>query len=232
MTNTTPVNPHRALMLHGAGGGAWEWRIWQRVFEAAGIPTHALELIPNGKLAQTRYEDYLAQLQQAWRSSQATILLGASLGGLLAAELAAQAPPNLQALILAAPVPPTGSARRVAGDLKRWAHGVQLADTVAALPDADPASQAFAHQHWRDESALVLNSAFAGREISAFNVPTLLLIAEQDQDIDEVALRAWAAGARMDVQYARGCSHAGLLLGRNAARTASTALAWLHMRLN
>jgi pimeloyl-ACP methyl ester carboxylesterase len=217
----------RALMLHGAGGGAWEWRIWQRVFEASGISTQAIELMPNGTLAQTCYQDYLEQLQHAWQSSQANILLGASLGGLLAAEWAGQAPPNLAALILAAPVPPTGLARRVTGDLKRWAHGTQLANTIAALPDADPTSQAYAHQHWRDESALVLNSAYAGREIPAIKVPTLLFIAERDQDIDAGTLRAWAARERMDVHYMRECSHAGLLLGRHSARAATLAVAWL-----
>jgi pimeloyl-ACP methyl ester carboxylesterase len=227
MTSAAYATAHRALMVHGAGGGAWEWRIWQRVFEASGISTATVELMPNGTLAQTRYPDYLAQLQQAWQSSQANILVGASLGGLLAAELASQAPSNLEALILAAPVPPTGLARNVTGDLKRWAHGLQLANTIAALPDADPASQVFAHQHWRDESALVLNSAYAGREFSMLKFPTLMFIAERDQDIDEGALRAWVVRERMDVHYMRECSHAGLLLGRHGARAATLAVAWL-----
>ena len=31
-----------ALLIHGAGGGAWEWRIWQQVFEAAGMTVVAV----------------------------------------------------------------------------------------------------------------------------------------------------------------------------------------------
>ena len=53
----------RALMVHGAGGGAWEWLIWQRVFAAAGAQTQAFDLLPHGALAATHYSHYLAQVQ-------------------------------------------------------------------------------------------------------------------------------------------------------------------------
>src|SRR5262245_22654140 len=34
------------LMIPGAGGGGWEWGIWQRVFEAAGWRVFAPDLVP------------------------------------------------------------------------------------------------------------------------------------------------------------------------------------------
>ena len=226
-------------MVHGAGGGAWEWLIWQRVFEAAGTQTHALHLVPNGALAATHYTHYLAQVQSQIASFQPGVLIGASLGGLLAAEAAsyalrsnsAEQPSgqtcSIRALVLAAPMLKFGvSGTEIALPVKRWAHASELAKTARALPDADSAAIAFAHARWRDESASVLNSAYAGRNFTHAKLATLMLIAENDRDVPNAGLRAWANAEQMDVQCVRGASHAGLLLGRSAALTAELAHRW------
>ena len=216
----------RALMVHGAGGGAWEWLIWQRVFEAASVLTHAFDLMPNGALAETNYSHYLAQLQEQVERFQPDLLIGASLGGLLAAETSS-ATTSVRALILAAPMLKNGVAgMEVASPIKRWAHTTELAKTARALPDADSAAIAFAHARWRDESASVLNTAYAGRNFSSSKIATLMLIAENDLDVSGADLRSWANTEQMDVHCVRGASHAGLLLGRYAASTAELAYRW------
>ncbi len=216
----------RALMVHGAGGGAWEWLIWQRVFEAAGALTHAFDLSPNGALAATHYSHYLVQVHEQIQLFKPDLLIGASLGGLLAAEACA-ATTSVRALILAAPMLKSGVAgSEVASPIKRWAHATELAKTARALPDADFAAIAFAHARWRDESALVLNAAYAGRDFPSRRCASLMLIAENDRDVPELALRTWAHSDQMDVQCVRDASHAGLLLGQSAALTAELAYRW------
>ena len=215
-------------MVHGAGGGAWEWLIWQRVFAAAGAQTHAFDLTANGALATTHYPHYLAQVCSQIALFQPNVLIGASLGGLLAAETANDAvrAGSVRALILAAPMLKSGVSDRIDFPIKRWAHSTELAKTARALPDADSAAIAFAHARWRDESASVLNSAYAGRDFTSRRIPALMIIAENDCDVSEAGLRAWASASHMDMQTVRGASHAGLLLGRQAALTAELAHRW------
>ena len=216
-------------MVHGAGGGAWEWLIWQRVFAAVGTHTQAIDLVPNGVLATTHHSHYLAQVQSQIDVFKPNVVIGASLGGLLAAEAAADAlrSSSVRALVLAAPMLKSGATHtEVALPVKRWAHATELAKTARALPDADAAAIAFAHARWRDESASVLNSAYAGRDFSSPKIATLMLIAENDRDVADAGLRAWAHSAQMDLQTVRGASHAGLLLGRSAASTAELVHRW------
>ena len=74
------------LFLHGAGGGAWEWNVWIRVFKAHGFHCHALDLLPSASgLAETLLEDYSQQVRQYLLAMESPkIIVGASLGGLLA----------------------------------------------------------------------------------------------------------------------------------------------------
>ena len=217
-------------MVHGAGGGAWEWLIWQRVFNAAGAQTHAFDLTPNDALEATHYEHYLAQVRTQIQCFEPNVLIGASLGGLLAAEalsIDAEQTSSVRALILAAPMLKSGTTGiEIAGTIKRWAHATELSKTARALPDADSAAIAFAHARWRDESAAVLNSAYAGRDFASGSRATLMLIAENDRDISSAGLRSWANAEQMDIQCVRGASHAGLLLGRYAPSTAEMAYRW------
>ncbi len=213
-------------MVHGAGGGAWEWLIWQRVFAATGALTRAFDLVPNGVLVATYYSHYLAQVHTQIEIFEPNVLIGASLGGLLAAE-ACCAARSVRALVLAAPMPKSGVAGfEIALPVKRWAHATELAKTARALADADSAAIAFAHARWRDESASVLNTAYAGRDFTSSTKPSLMLIAENDLDVPEEGLRTWAISEQMDVQCVRGASHAGLLLGRTAALAAELAHSW------
>lgn len=234
MSNALPP----ALLVHGAGGGAWEWQIWQRVFATQGVSTHALTLQPYpGDSAErgfpnTSYALYLQQVQAELQRSGAKILIGASLGGLLAAELAGleNCVPSIDALVLVAPIPPRGLNKAGPTKAKRWAASADLLNSARALPDADAAGVLYAHQNWRDESQHVLCTAYAGRDFNEYSGPTLTLLAQNEKDLSNDHLRQWANASRHDVMQIDGASHAGLLLGRHASNAAETALMWLRSR--
>ena len=223
------------LLVHGAGGGSWEWQIWQRVLAAKGFKTHALTLQPHpgddvaSGFEHTTFDSYLRQVHQALEQSKAKIIIGASLGGLLAAETAAFAGPK--ALVLVAPIPKIGMGKPAPTEPKRWAASADLANTMRALPDADAASVFFAHQNWRDESHHVLAAAYAGRNFDDFSGASLMLLAQNELDLSNAELRRWAGSAAMDVLQIEGASHAGLLLGRHASVAAEAAVHWLCQRL-
>ncbi|HWA83232.1 MAG TPA: alpha/beta fold hydrolase, partial [Fimbriimonadaceae bacterium] len=72
-----------AVMVHGAGGGGWEYRFWQPVFEKAGYRVVARDLVPaKGGLEKTTFDDYVDQICRAGGEHPA-VLIGASMGGVL-----------------------------------------------------------------------------------------------------------------------------------------------------
>jgi len=59
----------RWLLLHGAGGGGWEWVIWDRVLRARGATVAAPDLMPVAQgLAATTLADYREQAEAAVRA--------------------------------------------------------------------------------------------------------------------------------------------------------------------
>src|SRR5690606_21879438 len=92
-------------MVHGGGGGGWEWNIWAGVFEAGRVRAVAPDLqASEGGLAATGLDDYVAQVRAALVAlPRPRALVGASLGGLLALECAGDA----DALVLVNPLPPS-----------------------------------------------------------------------------------------------------------------------------
>lgn len=206
----------RVLLIHGGGGGAWEWAIWQRVLEANGVAVAAPDLQPApGGLAETGLADYLDQLLALPGSWDG--LAGASLGGRLALELAARQPvPQLLLINPLLVVEPAPRQPSVIG----WADLPQRASTRRALPDADPGALAIAHAGWRDESARAI------AEAGSWPIPALppstrvsLLLSREDREVPPGAAAAWAARHRHDLRWTD-ASHAGPLLGRHAARFA------------
>jgi pimeloyl-ACP methyl ester carboxylesterase len=225
------------LLIHGAGAGAWEWAIWQRAFAAENLQYNAINLQPSSAgLAATRYEDYLAQVEQGICLQQPSAVIGASLGGLLAAEALAKSPSNAKLVLLApagnrcvvdpAQSPPIISQLKYS-EIKRWANDPQLARTARALPDADAASIWQAHASWRDESAAVLRQAHAGRSFSWLTRSSLMIAAAQDSDVSNEVLASWAQQDDMAYWLIQGASHAGLLLGQNAGVLAQRVIQWL-----
>lgn len=222
------MGPPPVLMIHGAGGGAWEWNVWRRVCAAGGHEVLTPTLEPaSGGLEATTLDDYLAQLRAQW-PGRPPLLIGASLGGLLALALAAER--ECAALVLINPVPPrpeVAQLPRVPPPPARieWGRDAHLSGTRRSLPDADDAACAYAVRRWRDESGQVLAQARAGLDLASPRCPTLLLGSVSDDDVP-VELTA-ALAARLTGSFWRlSGSHVGPLLGRQAASVARGCLDW------
>ena len=220
-----------ALLVHGAGGGAWEWNLWRGVLEAHAIAAHALELQPAARgLGAPTFQDYQIQVREAMQAlPHPRVLIGASLGGLLAAMCADLA----DALVLVNPLPPAPwhqqLPRRDWDDaVVPWQRNARLASTRDALGDADDAAAIFAFRHWRDESVRVLREARAGIEVEKPACPALLIASARDEDVPPEIISAMSREWRVDRLETLASSHVGPLLGREAPEVARQAVAWLN----
>lgn len=220
-----------ALLVHGAGGGAWEWNLWRGVLEAHAIAVHALELQPSpAGLAATTLQDYRTQVGDALQVlPHPRVLVGASLGGLLAAICADQA----DALVLINPLPPAPWHRKLprrdrSAAVVPWRRNARLASTRDALRDVDEAGVVFAFRHWRDESGAVLDEAYAGIEVEKPVCTALLIASARDEDVPPEIIFAMAGEWQADRLETLASSHVGPLLGRAAPEVARQAVAWLN----
>ena len=86
----------KVIFLHGLGQDEYSWKKVQEAL--ADVPTESLALFPKGNES---YQDIRqATLQHLQAEEHPFILVGLSLGGLLALDLADQAPPHLKGLTL------------------------------------------------------------------------------------------------------------------------------------
>lgn len=225
------ISSIEVLSIHGAGAGGWEWALWRAVFEARGARLHAPDLQPARDVVATRYEDYLSQVRAALSAlPRPRALVGASLGGLLVAEAAADA----DALILVNPLPPApwhaALPARTWPERVAWGRDARLASTRAAMPDADPASALRAMRGWRDEAGAVLQAAWDGRPVRRPAMPVLCIASRDDGDVPPTLTRALADAWGADFAWSGAGSHVGPLLGRHAVETARYAHDWLRAR--
>lgn len=227
--------PATLVCVHGAGGGGWEWGIWARVLLVRGFAVVAPDLMPAaGGIAATTFADYRAQVA-AWSrgAGDRVVLIGASLGGLLALAVANEIGPA--ALVLVNPMPPAGVSPRAAHErspsVVPWARERSLASTRRAMPDADDAACLHAFRRWRDESGAVLDRARDGIEVDHPRCPTLVVSSELDTDVTPGIARALASHLSADFRSMPQASHLGPLLGRRAAECAVQLADWLEERL-
>ncbi|HZP81980.1 MAG TPA: alpha/beta fold hydrolase [Chthonomonadaceae bacterium] len=222
------------VMIHGAGGGGWEYDRWRPVFVRAGWSVIAPDLQPvKAGLAATTFADYVRQVR-AWvpRERRRLALVGASLGGILALKAAESLHPD--AVVLVNSVPPAGvgasRARKRYPEIVRWANG-PLQETRDAMPDSDEATILWAHPRWRDESGAVLNAVAQGIAVRKPACPTLVVLGERDTDIPPATGLALARWAGADVQLYAATSHVGPLLGRRAEEIAAAVRQWVEASL-
>ena len=86
----------KVIFLHGLGQDEHSWKEVQEAL--ADVPTESLALFPKGNESYQKIRQETLQNLQA--QNQPFILVGLSLGGLLALDLADQALPHLKGLIL------------------------------------------------------------------------------------------------------------------------------------
>lgn len=223
----------RAVFIHGAGGGGWEWRFWLPEFQASDWACIAKDLDPvESGLVATGFEDYLRQVVR-WTGDAPSVLIGASMGGILALKAAEKLEPI--AIVLVNGVPPAPEAaldlgpdfsKRHYPEIVEWSKGT-IEDTVAALPDADGITTQFAFRNWRDESGAVLNAISKGISVESPTCPVLIVLGEDDTDIPPAAGRALAKRYEADLLSYPGMSHVGPLLGTRASEVAKDVLSWL-----
>jgi pimeloyl-ACP methyl ester carboxylesterase len=226
--------PDVVVMIHGAGGGAWEYQFWKPEFEHAGWKVVVPELEPAaGGLAATHFADYVAQVRHAvLEPHRRLVLVGASMGGILALAVAAREHPDAVVLVDSVPPAHVGPSRphKPYPAIMHWANG-PLKDTEDAMPDSDPATIQWAYKRWRDESGAVLNEISQGIAVEKPRVPVLVVIGSKDTDIPPSSGLALAEWASADVQLYRGASHVGPLMGRRAAAIADSVVDWLRHRM-
>jgi pimeloyl-ACP methyl ester carboxylesterase len=227
-----PAPVRHALLLHGAGGGGWEWNLWRGVLVASGIEVATPDLQPAaGGLEVTTFDDYVAQARTALRVlPRPRAAIGASLGGLLAMACAGEA----DALVLVNPLPPRPWSASLPSkewpDVVCWRGDARLATTRRALSDADDATALFAFRHWRDESGAVLRAAQAGIDVAKPSCPVLFVVSTRDEDVPPALTRALARDWDAELLQVASPSHAGPLLGRGAPVLAAQVAGWLSAR--
>lgn len=221
-----------ALLVHGAGGGGWEWNQWRGVLAAHGLQVDAPDLQPvSAGLQVTTFDHYLAQMCAALQAlPRPRAVIGASLGGLLAAAIADAA----DALVLINPLPPAPFHSELPArpwpDRVPWHRDARLASTRRAMPDADEATALYAFRHWRDESGAALRTAHDGVAVAKPHCPVLCIVSERDEDVPAATTLALAATWQTDLIRVASAGHVAPLLGRDASGIARQTAAWLSAR--
>lgn len=220
-------------MIHGAGGGGWEYDKWRPVFQKAGWTVVARDLVPaKGGLEKTTYRDYENQVV-AWCKGvkRPLVVVGASMGGGLAQTTAASVEPKL--LVLVGSVPPQGLTEPRATQFPavvKWANG-PFEDTRVAMPDSDLKTQRWAWKRWRHESGAVMSSLNSGVDAQAPKCPSLLVWGAEDTDVPPATGEKMARQFGADLQVYARTSHVGPLMGKRATEIAGNVVTWTERRL-
>lgn len=228
--NIVPEEKPVAVMVHGAGGGGWEWDFWKEVFEKSGWDVVAPDLVPaKDGLAKTSLDDYVKQVIDWCPQGRRFALIGASMGGMLALKAAEKTNPF--AIVLINSVPPKGvTSWKREGDVPdviQWSKS-PLQETRDALWDSDEKTILWAHERWRDESGRVIREL---REATAEKpkCPVLVIASRKDDDIPPSVSLELAKYLDADyIEYAN-MSHVGPLLGKRARDVAKQTLEWLRL---
>jgi pimeloyl-ACP methyl ester carboxylesterase len=215
--------PENVLMIHGAGGGGWEWQVWSRVFAAAGWRVHAPDLAPAAEgLAATRLGHYLEQVRGWQQALRPRLLIGASLGGLLARH----ACDRDVALVLVNPMPAEPRHGAPLPSIVPWQRTASLASTARALGDSEASTWQCAWRRWRDESGAALDDAGRVGEPTHGPRRCLVIVSGRDDDVPAATSRMLARQLGADLLELPQASHVGPLLGRDAGHVAERVLAW------
>lgn len=219
-----------ALALHGAGAGGWEFNIWRARFVAAGWSFAAPDLQPQDPLEATRLSHYRTQVEQICTQQRPQLIIGASLGGLLAMLVDAPSAATVPRILIN-PLPPAPWHRELPQrswpDRVNWAHRHDLAGTRRALGRSDAVSVAYAQQRWRDESGAVLREAQLGVACPHYKARTLVIAGALDADVPAAASRQLAADIGADYLELPEAGHVDPLCGSTVHALLDQVLRWV-----
>lgn len=116
---------NRILFVHGSNGGAWYWENFMNWFSSKGYECYAINLryhAPNPstpeQIGAASIFDYITDVKSVLSEiGEDTILIGHSMGGLIAQNIAGTTP-NLKAAIFACTAPPKGIKFKIVIPLK------------------------------------------------------------------------------------------------------------------
>jgi pimeloyl-ACP methyl ester carboxylesterase len=235
---TSQVNDDGAtstvVMIHGAGGGGWEYDPWLPAFEEAGWRVVAPDLMPaEGGLEATTFDDYRDQIVELAREHEEgpLVLVGASMGAPLV--LKAQEEVQADAVVLVNPAP---TARFLEGEAPEYPPVIDwtsspLQETINALPDGSLETAEWAHERWRDESGRVLRQLATEVDLQKPEAPALVVLGGADRLVPPGTMLEMAEAFDADVHMYRGTSHLGALMGYRADEIAQATVQWLTARL-
>jgi non-heme chloroperoxidase len=244
------------VMIHGAFCGPWAFEKFRLPFERKGYTVHAPVLRyhdrgqePPAALGTTSLTDFAADLSEFIKTLEAPpILLGHSMGGLLAQMLAARLP--VRAIVLLAPCPPWGvlpstvfeiasaQAMFLAGDF--WNQVLRPAYWIAKQNSLDRLSSAERHavfDRFVPESGLatfeIMQGMFDARraaDVRARDVtcPIFALAGAEDRINSPATVRRIAQRYRGRARYDELEGHSHWLLGEPGwEKIAARVIEWL-----
>jgi alpha-beta hydrolase superfamily lysophospholipase len=207
------------LLVHGLGEHAGRYERLARRLSGWGFDVRGYDHYGHGESggvrgglpSRNRLLDDLGEMVQSARARTPDglplILLGHSMGGLLAACHAAAHPDTVDALVLSSPAlgaRPSALQRLLLGSLPRIAPGLRVGNGLQPRflshdPAVERAYRADPLVHDRISAGLASFILESGPQVLAqapgWTVPTLLLYAGQDRMVDPAASRAFAAAA-------------------------------------
>jgi pimeloyl-ACP methyl ester carboxylesterase len=240
-----PPRPCPLLLVHGMHGGSWYLRSWLYAAAQAGWDAWALNLRghhgsrPVPDLGRVSVLDYVEDVHDCLRTFREAVIIGHSMGGLVAQK--ATEGGRVRAAVFATSAPPKGIrivTWAVLTRMPRYALPIFASRPFSIGPDdaaalignrLTPELQAWAYPH------LVAESGRAAREMALGSIavdaagircPTLVVGADHDRITPASVQRKIAA--RYGSQYLEATGHAHLLmLEPGWERPYADVLAWL-----
>ena len=210
------------LLLHGCGDTPQTLRYLGERLHAAGFTVHAPLLPGHGRglrdFAAATADDYLSaartELDRLREGSRWVGVIGLSMGGALAARLAAESS-DVRVLALLAPyLTPPPRVSLVARTAPLWAMAVPYlggrgGDASVHDPVAREASFAYGIFPPQAVRALCTTAAAGRRALSSIRVPTLVVNSREDNRIPFALQEAATAGLAgpTERQWVTGCGH-------------------------
>lgn len=241
------ANEFALILVHGAGGGAWEWVQWEAAIRVARPSWRCISVHlspPAGKdYETTAFDDYVEQViaaaqQGVDRSKCKLVLVGASMGGSLVAKASETLLPDAIVFVCTT-VPLLGgcsdepsAAAPLLGDLSpariKWSGG-HLQATIDAMPDATLEMCQYACARWRDESGAVCNAIRAGIKCNLLvgTTPMCVVIPKADTSVPSSLQEKFAKDIRATVLEYDDMSHVGPLLGERGKEVAIDVVSFL-----